>query len=150
VILLLDEQLDSPDMRVARSLDIIGESHGCSFRSLRIESPGLKDPEIPDYCKQNAIDALVSFNVRDWGAKDWLYKALLEAGVSVVVLRPQAKKSLSVEAQASLLTKHIRTICKNLADAHPDCVLLRCNESGCVKRTLEDLREEISSEGKLP
>ena len=110
MILLLDEQLDSPDMRVARALDIIGASHDLSFRSLRTESPGLKDEDIPAYCEREGIDALVSFNVRDWGAKDALYRALIEAGMSVIVLRPQAKKSLSVEQQLSMLSKHLKVI----------------------------------------
>jgi hypothetical protein len=35
-------------------------------------------------------------------------------------------------------------------EASPNSVLLRCNESGCVTRTLDDLRKEIAGEGKLP
>jgi hypothetical protein len=150
VILLLDEQLDSPDQVVARSLNIIGASHGCSFRSLRLESPGLKDLDIPEYCRREGIDGLISANVRDFGAKLALYEALLAAGVSVVVIRPQARKSLSVEHQASLLAKHIRTIARDLQEAAPTRILLRVNESGCVKRSLSELHEEIGGEGRLP
>jgi hypothetical protein len=148
VILLLDEQLDSPDMRVARALDIIGASHDLSFRSLRTEAAGLKDQDIPAYCEQEGIDALVSFNVRDWGAKDALYRALIEAGVSIVVLRPQAKKSLTVEQQLSMLSKHLKAIGNHLHQGGH--VLLRLNESSCRKWTLEELREEIAWEGRLP
>jgi hypothetical protein len=148
VILLLDEQLDSPDMRVARALDIIGASHDLSFRSLRTEAAGLKDPEIPAYCEREGIDALVSFNVRDWGAKDALYRALIEAGVSIIVLRPQAKKSLTVEQQLSVLSKHLRVIGGHLHEGGN--VLVRVNESGCRKWTLEELRKEIAREGRLP
>lgn len=152
MILLLDEQLDSPDMVVARSLDVLGEAHSCSFRSLRTEAAGLKDPMIPGYCRAHGIDALVSANFRDFGAKEAIYAALLAAGVSVVVIRPQVKKSLLVEGQVSLLSKHLKRIGRELADAQAagECILLRVNESGCVHRTLDELRAEISGEGKLP
>ena len=150
MILLLDEQLDSPDMVVARSLDILGKAHGLSFRSLRMESPGLKDDGIPPYCQREGVGALVSANFRDFGAKLALYEALLDAAVSVVVLRSQAKKSLSVEQQASVLSKHVRAIARSLNGAAPDYILLRVNEGGCVKRSLEGLRREIAGEGKLP
>lgn len=148
MILLLDEQLDSPDMKVARALDIMGASHALSFRSLRTEAPGLKDEEIPAYCEREAVDALVSFNVRDWGAKDALYRALIEAGVSIVVLRPQVRKSLTIEQQLSLISKHLRVIGEHLHTG--ERVLLRVNESGCRKWTLQELRDEIAGEGRLP
>ena len=150
MILLLDEQLDSPDMVVARSLDILGIAHDCSFRSLRTESPGLKDPDIPRYCRDERIDVLISANFHDFGAKLALYEALLAAGVSVVALRPQAKQSLRVEQQASVLAKHLRVTARFLHEAAPECVLLRVNESSVVRRTLEELRDEITGEGKLP
>jgi hypothetical protein len=148
VILLLDEQLDSPDMRVARGLDIFGASYDLSFRTLRTEAPGLKDEEIPGYCKREGIHALISLNVRDFGAKDALYRALMEAGVSIIVLRPQAKKSLTVDQQASLLTKHLRFISEHLHGG--ENILIRVNESGCRKLTLEELRELVAGEGRLP
>lgn len=148
MILLLDEQLDSPDMKVARALNIMGDSYDLSFRSLRTESAGLKDPDIPAYCEREGIDALVSFNVRDWGAKDALYRALIEAGVSIIVLRPQAKKSLSVDQQLAMLAKHLRVIGGHLHEG--EHVLVRVNESSCRKWTLEALREEIAFEGRLP
>jgi hypothetical protein len=147
VILLLDEQLDSPDMIVARSLEILGKPHNLGFRSLRTESPGLEDDAIPPYCKREGIDALVTANFRDFGAKPALYEALLAAGASVVVLRPHTKRSLSVDQQVSVLSKHMRTIGKQLHDAAPSRILLRVNESSCVRRTLEELREEITGQG---
>lgn len=42
------------------------------------------------------------------------------------------------------------TIGKTLSDAAPNRILLRVNESGCVKRSLQELRQEIAGEGKLP
>jgi len=150
VILLLDEQLDSPGMVVARSLDILGSDHALSFRSLRTESPGLKDPDIPRYCRAQGIDVLISANFHDFGAKLALYEALLAEGVSVVVLRPQGKKSLRVEQQASVLMKHLRVTARFLHEAAPDCILLRVNESSVVRRTLAELRSEIAGDKKLP
>jgi hypothetical protein len=150
VNLLLDEQLDSPTEVVSRALSILGESHGLAFRALRNEAAGLQDPEIPDYCRNHDIAALVSANIRDFGARLALYEALLAAGVSVVVIRPQVKKSLSVEAQASVLAKHLRAISRYLQDMSEGPVLLRTNESQCRKVTLRGLRDEIESKRKLP
>jgi predicted nuclease of predicted toxin-antitoxin system len=149
VNLLLDEQLDSPDMRVAQALSILGSAYECAFRSLRVEAPGMKDPDIPAYCQREGIDALVSANIRDFGARQALYEALVTAGVSVVVIRPQRKQSLSVEQQASLLTTNLRYIAEHLTGAS-EPILIRANESGAAERTLDDLRHEILGEGRLP
>lgn len=149
MILLLDEELDSPEMVVARSLDILGVAHRCSFRSLRTESPGLKDPEIPPFCRTEGIDVLVSANFHDFGAKLVLYEALLAAGVSVVVLRRQAKKSLRIEQQASVLAKHLSVTARFLREARPDCILLLVTESSVVRLTLEEIRKEITGDRNL-
>jgi hypothetical protein len=65
--------------------------------------------------------------------------------------RPQARKSLLVEGRVSLLSKHLNRIGRDLAEARAagKCILLRVNESGCVRRSLEDLRAEIAGEGQL-
>ena len=47
---------------------LIGASHDLSFRTLRTEAPGLKDPDIPDYCRREGLDALVSSDVRRLGS----------------------------------------------------------------------------------
>jgi hypothetical protein len=94
VKILLDEQLDTPDSVVGMALNAFASRHGCTFVSLQIEAPGLSDPEIPGYCRRNGIAALVSANVKDFGARLVLYEALLRAGISVVVLRPGKVSSL--------------------------------------------------------
>lgn len=148
--LLLDEQLDSPSEVVARALSILGEPHDLRFRALRNEAPGIQDPDIPEYCREREIGALISANIRDFGARLALYQALLTAGVSVVVMRPQAKKSLSVEAQVSMIAKHLRLTAKYLHDLTEGPVLVRINESQCRKVTLRELRGEIEAKRKLP
>jgi hypothetical protein len=51
-----------------------------------------------------------------------------------------------------LLSKHLKRIGRDLAKARVagKCILLRVNESGCVRRTLKELRAEVAGEGRLP
>lgn len=150
MILLLDEMLDTPDQKVASALNLWQDETSLAFRSLRTEAPGMKDPDIPGYCQSQGIMALVSANLRDFGAKLALYEALLDAGVSVVVIRPQGKNSLTPMSQLSIISRHLRPLARHLMDAGGRCLLLRLNESGVVMRTLEELRQEIRGSRMLP
>jgi hypothetical protein len=54
-----------------------------TFRAYKKDRPKLKttDPEIVEYCKTHDFDALVSFNLQDFGKKKALYHDLLASGV---------------------------------------------------------------------
>ncbi len=98
--IILDEQLDP---RSAAVLNVIEDRHGCTFVSLRdLAPPKTPDIEIPNICRQNNAVALVTADVKDFGAKAVYFRALLEAGVSVITLRPQKRASV-LEAQTALL-----------------------------------------------
>jgi len=147
VKLLLDEQLDTPDLIVMRALNEFRSRHDCEYASLRTASPGLKDPEIPAFCRASGVAALISFNIRDFAAKLELYKALLLEGISVVALRPKGREAFNAERQLSLIALHSRTIARWL-DEQPGPHLLMANFSGIKPRSLNQLVEEI--EGKAP
>lgn len=88
-VLLLDAMLDVPNTgEVAHSLNAFRHRYGCVFRSLCRENPTLKDPEIPDYCRREGIDVLVTENVRDFASQSVVFQNLLNSGVSVIALRP--------------------------------------------------------------
>jgi predicted nuclease of predicted toxin-antitoxin system len=141
VKIILDEQLDP---RSAAVLNVIEDRHGCTFVSLRdLAPPRTQDIEIPNICRQNDAVALVTADVKDFGAKAVYFRALLEAGVSVITLRPQKRASV-LEAQTALLLNWSREIAGALRNA-PTPVLIRVNNSGISTRNLEELVEEISS-----
>ena len=143
---LLDEQLDAA---VAVGLNAMSHRHGMSVDSIRSFAAGTKDEDIPGLCKRDGYDVLISANVRDFGAKLPLYEALLDAGVSVVVLRPGRKQILTPEVQLGVLAQHSGSIGTMLAGGSPR-KLLRVTQSGVVERTLDDLREEFQGDTRLP
>lgn len=143
---LLDEQLDAA---VAAGLNAMSHRHGMRVRSIRDFAAGTKDEAIPDLCRTKGYQALISANVRDFGARLPLYEALLEAGVSVVVLRPGRAQTLTPEVQLGVLAQHSSSIGKMLPTKGPR-KLLRVTQSGVVERTLEDLRREIEQGADLP
>lgn len=139
--IILDEQ---PDPKAAAVLNVMEERHGCAFVSLRdLAPPKTQDIEIPDICRRNGAVALVTADVKDFGAKAMYFRALLEAGVSVVTLRPQKRASV-LEAQTGLLLSWSREVASALRNALSP-VLIRVNSSGVSARGLEELVEEISS-----
>jgi predicted nuclease of predicted toxin-antitoxin system len=140
VKIILDEQLDP---RSAAVLNVIEDRHGCAFVSLRdLAPPKTQDIEIPDICRRNSAVALVTADVKDFGAKAVYFRALLETGVSVITLRPQKRASV-LEAQTALLLSWSREVVNALRDTSTP-VLIRVNNSGISTRNLEELVEEIS------
>ncbi len=89
--------------------------------------------------------ALVTADVKDFGAKAVYFEALLAAGVSVITLRPQKRASV-LEAQTALLLSWSREVANALRDASSP-VLIRVNNSGISTRSLEELVEQASSSG---
>jgi hypothetical protein len=104
--------------------------------------PKTQDIEIPQICRDHEAVALVTADVKDFGAKRVYFEALLEAGVSVVTLRPQ-KRVYVLEAQTALLLQWSREVAEALRSAS-EPVLIRVNSSGVSPRSLQDLIEEVS------
>lgn len=138
--IILDEQLDPT---LADVLNVLRSRHGCTFVSLRqLAPPKTQDIEIPQICRDHEAEALVTADVKDFGAKRVYFEALLEAGVSVVTLRPQ-KRVYVLEAQTALLLQWSREVAEALRSAS-EPVLIRVNSSGVSPRSLQDLIEEVS------
>ena len=95
--IILDEQLDPT---LADVLNVLQSRHGCTFVSLReLAPPKTQDIEIPELCREHGAVALVTADVKDFGAKKVYFQALLEAGVSVITLRPQKRTHSSTGQQ---------------------------------------------------
>lgn len=116
-----------------------------TFESLRTIGPGTKDPAIPALCRQHGHDALVTANVKDFGARLPLYRRLLESDISVVVVRP-GRETLTPEVQVSILSLHSREISRRLSGKPP--MLLRVTRSEVKVRSLDELLEEILGENR--
>jgi predicted nuclease of predicted toxin-antitoxin system len=136
---LLDEQLSE---RTARSLTALED--GEFEHILDTQQPGTGDQEIPGICRQRTIDALITVNVRDFGAKKLLYEALLAQGISVVVLRP-GKMKMDAVGQARLILDHFRRVQAILRDAG-DPTLIVVTASEARSRRLADLIAEFEPE----
>ncbi len=135
---ILDEQLDPT---LADVLNVLRSRHGCTFTSLReLAPPKTQDIEIPGLCRQHGAVALVTADVKDFGAKRVYFEALLGAGVSVVTLRPQNRVHV-LEAQTALLVAWSREVADALRRAD-EPVLVRVNNSGTTVRSLQELIEE--------
>ncbi len=135
--LLLDEMFAS---EVANALNVLTYRHNCIYSAIVSLAAGAADEDIPTLCQKRGFAALVTANVRDFGAKLVLYEALLAAGVSVVVVRSRA--TLGPETQLSLVSAHSLRIAKALDGGKT--VLLRLTQGGVVERTLEELRKEVA------
>jgi predicted nuclease of predicted toxin-antitoxin system len=139
VRIILDEQLDPA---LADVLNILQKRHGCTFISLRhLAPPKTQDIEIPEICRNHGAVALGTADVKDFGAKRVYFEALLEAGVSVVTLRPQ-KRIHVLESQTALLVQWSREVAEALRAAR-EPLLIRVNNSGVSPRSLQELIEEV-------
>lgn len=143
---LLDEHFVSS---VARALNEFSSLLQLEWEALEDLKRGLLDEELPEFCRARGFDALGTLNVRDFGARLHLYEALLDAGVSVIVVRP-GKLKLKPPGQLSILSMHGEELAKKLADRGEDSILLRVSPSEIRSRSLEELREEIEGRTRLP
>lgn len=133
---LLDEQLSE---RTALALDAFDED---SFEHLLASQvAGADDAAIPEICRSRDVDALITVNVKDFGAKKLLYEALLAAGTSVVVLRP-GKSRMDPQGQARLILQHLRRIQSLLREAG-EPILIVATPSEARSRTIGNLIDEF-------
>lgn len=135
---LLDENLwvDLPT-----ALNVFHSRHGLDFEHINHISPGAQDPDIPNLCYEHGFVALVTVNVKDFGARRFIFESLLRSGISVVVLRPSKQVVLTPEVQNSMLSRHLRSLARFLQrDA---CLLLNLTDSGIKPTDLEQLSNQI-------
>lgn len=104
---LLDEQLDPI---LSSSLGPLAERDGDQIIHMaELGLLGLEDPYIPAECRSRGIDALITANVRDFGARIEIYEALVASEISVIVVRP-GHGSFRADDQLSILARHRRRI----------------------------------------
>lgn len=143
---LLDENLSG---RAAEAMTVVGEDEGDEYGHVLQHAPQSTDDDaLPRICRDNGFDAIVTVNVRDFGAKKVIYEALLQEGVHVVVIRP-GKLTLYLSEQVQLLSGSYRRVRALLASAS-EPTLVRVNPGGTADpRTVEELAAEFEG-GRLP
>jgi hypothetical protein len=139
VRVILDENL-WPEL--ATSLNVFEQRQGVNFLHINDIAPGAQDEDIPEICREHNATALVTANVKHFGARRVLFEALLEAGVSVIVPRPSKRTTLTPEVQGAMLFRHLAKIASALRGAQGR-VLLKLTEGGVVETSLEQLTREI-------
>lgn len=139
---LLDEMWNE---RLAPALSLLSDED--QFRHVAAEGHGgTLDADIPPLCNDLNTDVLITVNVTDFGARKVLYQALLDAGVTVVVVRP-GRGRFDTNQQMSVLTRHLERIRREIARSEaPRLVVV--TQSDVRVRTLDDLIAEMSREGK--
>ena len=136
--IVLDENL-WPE--AATALNAFEARHDLTFVHINSVAPGAHDEDIPAICTEQGAAALVSANVRHFGARRVLFEALLEEGVSVIVPRPSRRVALTPEVQVAMLFRHLPRISTALRSAQGQ-VLLKVTESGVTEVSLEQLIRE--------
>ena len=137
--IILDENL-WPEL--ATALNAFEQRYHLTFIHINDIEPGAQDEDIPDICREHGATALVSANVRDFGARRIIFEALLEAGISVIVPRPSKRVTLTPEVQMSMLIRHIQRIATALRSSQSR-LLLKLTEGGVTEITLEQLSREV-------
>ncbi len=137
--ILLDENL-WPEL--ATALNAFERRYHITFLHINDIAPGAQDEDIPEICRAQEATALVSANVRDFGARRVIFEALLEAGVSVIVPRPSRRATLTPEVQMSMLIRHIQRIASALRGSQGH-LLLKLTEGGVTETSLEQLSREV-------
>jgi predicted nuclease of predicted toxin-antitoxin system len=144
---LVDEDLSET---VAESVNPVGRPDGHEFVHIRaLGYGGATDDEIPGICRENGFSALITLNVRDFGARRHYFAVLLDHGIHVVVGRHGRSRQLSAANQAALILNHYDAIVRRLRDADSPR-LLRVTESAVVERDLDQLIHEITGGTGLP
>ncbi|MGA2302752.1 MAG: DUF5615 family PIN-like protein [Acidimicrobiales bacterium] len=136
---LLDENLHP---LTAEILSVLGRRDGHEFiHILTVAVQGTDDSDIPAICQDNDVQALITVNHKDFGARKALYQALIASNVSVVVVRP-GKLRFITSNQVMVLSGAYPHFTKFAVDATGP-ILIKVTPSGTVSRSLEELEAEI-------
>jgi hypothetical protein len=143
VIILSDENVIWPELTTR--LNHLGSRHGCSFVPLPPVHYSAPDDEVARICRREGAAALLTANVSDFGAKLVYYQALVNADVSVIVLRQPNPETETpdVDYQVALLQPRLRGIIRRL-ERTDEALLFSVNKHGVRPRRLQELIDLLS------
>ena len=125
-------------------LSVLGSACGCSFVSFPrcYRNHAIPDEQVPGICHREEATALITINYKDFGSELAYLQALLDAGVSVIVLRQPNPRvdTPDVNYQVPLIEPYLRNIVRRLAQTE-EPLLFVMNKSGPRIRRLQELME---------
>ena len=131
-----------------RRLTALGAPYGCSFVSFPYRYQGRKipDEQVPGICRSEGATALITTNYKDFPSKVVYLQALLDAGVSVIVLRQPNHRANTpdVDYQVALIEPHLRYIVRRL-ERTDEPLLFVMNKSGRRVQRVQDLMDRRST-----
>lgn len=129
-------------------LSALGSAYGCSFAPLphRYRGRAIPDEEVPGICRREDATALITINYKDFAAELVYVQALLDEGISAIVLRqPNPRTDIpNADYQVALIEPHLRNIVRRLAQTD-EPLLFVMNKSGPRISRLQDLIDRLSS-----
>jgi len=137
--LLLDEQMSAV---AASALSALAAARGSTVNHIvAIGHGGAQDDDIPELCRTNDYAALITINVKDFGARLHYYTALIAAGVHVGVVRP-GKLRMDDGGQVGILAPRLGQMIALWSESNSP-LLIKVTHGGIQVRSLEELAEEI-------
>lgn len=123
-------------------LSVLGSEHGCTFVSWphQYRNRRIGDERVPEICRQEGADALLTFNYKEFARHQVYYQALLSEGVSSIVLRQPNPHTYipDVDYQVELVRPHLRSIVRRL-ERTDEPLLFVVNRSKVRDNRLQDL-----------
>src|SRR5215216_1478423 len=135
----MDENLSG--LGLADILNTHGEQYGCTFVTFPERHEGADDEDMPAIAREVGAAALLTINVLDFGAKEQYFRALVAAGVSVVVLRIRNRDTGDIEYITSTLIKHVRKIATTLNNAE-ESVVISVDKSSARPANLREILDK--------
>jgi len=126
-------------LNLAATLNARIEQYGCKFVTFpRDAHQGAPDEDVPSIARAVGATALLSINVQDFGAKDQYFRALVDAGVSVVSLRIRSSDTGDREYITNTLLKHVRKIARTLKGTS-ESVVVSVDRSNARSASLREI-----------
>lgn len=139
----MDENLSSPTL--VANLNAHGKRYGCAFRVLPESATGFDDDELPEICRREGAVALLTNDRHDFGVEIALYRALIGAGVSAVVLRLPNEKTERPDIAwlTSRVAKHLQKIVGELEGAQESLSITVRKDTVSVRKVRELLQQRL-------
>jgi hypothetical protein len=135
----MDENLSG--LGLASVLNAVSAEHGCTFLTFPEAHEGADDADVPGIANEHDAAALLSINVQDFGAKEEYFRALVAAGISVVVLRVRNRDKGDIGYITSTLAEHVAAIARHLNNAE-ESVVVSVDKSGARPRSLREILDQ--------
>ncbi len=144
--ILSDEDAIWPELH--DRLNELGSPYGCDFVPFphRYRNRSIPDTEVPEICRREGAAALLTINYKDFARHLIYYQALMNAGVSAVVLRqPNPRTNIpDVDYQVALIQPRLRSIVARLEQTQ-EPLLFVVNKSSVRTEHLQTLINRFSA-----